>query len=95
MRNFRGIRYAQTQLLEILTSGEYKKGTLTQEKQEQLDALIEFCGAYEKHRNIQEMCDADFDHYWNMMDAGDSSTDSDKYNPMNSRGFLVAGCLDE
>jgi hypothetical protein len=94
MRNFRGIRYAQTQLLEILTSGDYKQGTLTQEKQEQLDALIEFCGAYEKHREIQEMCDADFEHYWNMAD-GDSPWDSEKYNPMNSRGFLVSGCLDE
>tara|TARA_B110000977_G_scaffold98482_1_gene129526 strand:- start:177 stop:464 length:288 start_codon:yes stop_codon:yes gene_type:complete len=95
MRNFVGIRYAQTQLLEILTSDEYKQGTLTQEKQEQLDALIEFCGAYEKHREIQEMCDHDFEHYWNMMDGRDSPSDSDKCNPMNSRGFLVSGCLDE
>jgi len=94
MRNFRGIRYAQTQLLEILTSDEYKQGTLTQEKQEQLDALIEFCGAYEKHREIQEMCDADFEHYWNIYGRYIPS-DSDKFNPMNSRGFLVAGCLDE
>jgi len=95
MRNFRGIRYAQTQLLEILTSGEYRQGTLTQERQEKLDALIEFCGAYEKHREIQGMNDHDFTHYWNMMDGRDISTDSDEYNPMNSRGFLVAGCLDE
>ena len=95
MRNFRGIRYAQTQLLEILTSDEYKQGTLTQEKQEQLDALIEFCGAYEKHREVQEMCDHDFEHYSNIMDGRDSPSDSDKFNPMNSRGFLVAGCLDE
>ena len=69
MRNFRGIRYAQTELLEILTSDEYKQGTLAQKKQEKLDALIEFCGAYEKHREIQEMCDADFEHYWNIMDV--------------------------
>ena len=95
MRNFVGIRYAQTQLLEILTSDEYKQGTLAQKKQEKLDALIEFCGAYEKHREIQEMCDADFEHYWNMMDGRDSSTDSDEYNPMNSRGFSFSGCLDE
>ena len=95
MRNFRGIRYAQAQLLEILTSGEYRQGTLTQERQEKLDALIEFCGAYEKHREIQGMNDHDFTHYWNMMDGRDISTDSEEYNPMNSRGFLVAGCLDE
>ena len=94
MRNFVGIRYAQTQLMRILMSDKYKKGTLTDKKQEKLDALIEFCGAYEKHREIQEMCDADFEHYWNMAD-GDSPWDSEKYNPMNSRGFLVSGCLDE
>jgi hypothetical protein len=95
MRNFRGIRYAQTELLEILTSDEYKQGTLAQKKQEKLDALIEFCGAYEKHREIQEMCDADFEHYWNIMDGRDSPSDSDKHNPMNSRGFSFSGCLDE
>ena len=49
-------------------SDKYKKGTLTQKKQEQLDALIEFCGAYEKHRNIQGMNDHDFTRYWNERD---------------------------
>ena len=69
MRNFVGIRYAQTQLMRILMSDKYKKGTLSDKKQDKLDALIEFCGAYEKHRNIQGMNDHDFTHYWNERDG--------------------------
>ena len=50
MNNFRGIRYAQSKLMDILTTKGYREGTLAASTQATLDDLIAFCAAYEKHR---------------------------------------------
>ena len=49
MRKFTGIRYAQSNLISILTSKGYSEGTLAASTQQKLDDLIEFCAAYEGH----------------------------------------------
>lgn len=68
MNKFYGIRLAQSKLMGLLTSEGYRNGTLAPSTQDVLDGLIEFCGAYEEHRRIQEMNDGDFEHYHNQMD---------------------------
>jgi len=55
MNNFKGIRYAQSKLINILTSKGYREGTLATSTQVVLDDLIEFCAAYENHRISQEL----------------------------------------
>jgi len=55
MNNFKGIRYAQSKLINILTSKGYSEGTLATSTQLILDDLIEFCAAYENHRISQEL----------------------------------------
>ena len=55
MNNFKGIRYAQSKLINILNSKGYSEGTLATSTQLILDDLIEFCAAYENHRIAQEL----------------------------------------
>ena len=72
MNNFRGIRYAQSKLMDILTTKGYREGTLAASTQATLDDLIAFCAAYEKHRTVQElrrMNDCDFTHYHNQRET--------------------------
>ena len=63
MKRFKGIKAAQRNLVDILASRAYDDGKLTPQKKAELNNLIIFCAEYYRHRDIQEMNDADFEHY--------------------------------
>lgn len=68
MNNFKGIQSAQRELVAILSTNEYRLGTLSPLCQSRLDNLIAFCEAYYNHREVQSMNEADFTHYHNQHD---------------------------
>ena len=63
MKRFKGIKAAQRKLVDILASRAYDDGKLTPQKKAELNNLIIFCAEYYRHRDIQELNDADFEHY--------------------------------